>query len=68
MLFRSGTDTIDITGKTPLLTFNVGANGAQVIDIPPEELVTNAGEILVFAISTSGQISGQVDVNWYEQQ
>ena len=64
----AGTDTIDITGKTPLLTFNVGANNAQVIDIPPEELVTNAGEILVFAISTSGQISGQIDVNWYEQQ
>ena len=64
----AGTDTININGKTPLLTFNVGANGAQVVDIPPEELVANAGEILVFAISTSGQISGQVEVNWFEQQ
>ena len=64
----SGTDTIDVTGKTPLLTFDVGANNSQIVELPPEELITNSGEILVFAISTSGQATGQVDVNWFEQQ
>jgi hypothetical protein len=64
----AGTDTINVTGKTPLLTFNVGANSAEVVNIPQEELVTNVGETLVFAISTSGPVSGEINVNWFEQQ
>ena len=63
-----GTNTVSTTGKTPFLTFAVGANMAQTIDIAPEELVFNTGEIVVICIHTSGQVSGEIGVNWFEQQ
>lgn len=63
-----GTNTVSTTGKNPFLTFSVGANTAQTIDIEPEELVFNVGETVVICIHTSGQVSGEVGVNWFEQQ
>jgi len=63
-----GTNTVTTTGKVPFLTFSVGANNAATIDIAPEELVFGAGEIVVICISTSGAVTGEVGVNWFEQQ
>jgi hypothetical protein len=67
-LLTAGTNTVDITGKIPFLTFNIGANNAQTINIGEEELVFNVGEIIVITIHTSGPVSGEVGVNWFEQQ
>lgn len=63
-----GTNTVSTTGKNPLISFSVGANSAQTIDLNPEELVFNIGEIVIICISTSGTVSGEVSVNWFEQQ
>lgn len=67
-LLTAGTNTVDTTGKVPFLTFNVGANNAQTINIGEEELVFNVGEIVVITIHTSGPVSGEIGVNWFEQQ
>jgi hypothetical protein len=67
-LLTAGTNTVDLTGKTPFLTFNIGANNAQTINIGEEELVFNVGEIVVITIHTSGPVSGEIGVNWFEQQ
>jgi NAD(P)H-dependent flavin oxidoreductase YrpB (nitropropane dioxygenase family) len=63
-----GTNTVTTTGKVPFLTFSIGANTAETLDIAPEELVFGAGEIVVICISTSGAVTGEVGVNWFEQQ
>lgn len=52
----------------PHLVFSVGANSAQTIDLQPEELVNNSGETITVAIKTSGPVSGEVGINWFEQQ
>jgi hypothetical protein len=67
-LLTVGTNTVDVTGKIPFLTFNIGANSAQTINIGEEELVFNVGEIVVITVHTSGQVSGEIGVNWFEQQ
>ena len=67
-LLTAGTNTVDVTGKIPFLTFAIGANSAQTINIGEEELVFNVGEIVVISIHTSGPISGEIGVNWFEQQ
>ena len=54
--------------NAPQLVFSVGANSAQTIDLAPEELVNNSGETITVAIRTSGQVSGEIGINWFEQQ
>lgn len=62
--------TITTNGFTPLATFAIGSGGSAVLDIPPEELVTAAGETLVFAIKTfaGSNPTGEISINWFEQQ
>jgi hypothetical protein len=67
-LLTAGTNTVDTTGKIPFLTFNIGPNSAQTINIGEEELVFNIGEIVVITIHTSGAVTGEIGVNWFEQQ
>ena len=56
------------TGSNPpQLVFSVGADSAQTIDLAPEELVNNSGETITVAIKTSGVVSGEVGINWFEQ-
>lgn len=66
--FSASPLSFSTTGKNPQLVFSIGANSAQTIDLTPEEFVNNAGEIIVVAIKTSGQISGEIGINWFEQQ
>lgn len=63
-----GTNTVTTTGKIPFLTFVVGSNQGETIDITSEELVFGAGEIVVFCIHTSGAVTGEIGINWFEQQ
>jgi hypothetical protein len=67
-LLTVGTNTVDVTGKIPFLTFNIGAASAQTINIGEEELVFNVGEIVVITVHTTGPVSGEIGVNWFEQQ
>ena len=66
--FSASPLSFSTAGITPQLVFSVGANSAQTIDITPEELVNNSGETVTVAIKTSGQVSGEVGINWFEQQ
>lgn len=62
--------SITTNGFTPLATFAIGNGGSAVLDLPPEELVTAAGEILIFAIKTfaGSNPTGEISINWFEQQ
>jgi exonuclease I len=66
--FSASPLSFSTTGITPQLVFSVGANSAQTIDLVPEELVNNSGETITVAIKTSGQVSGEIGINWFEQQ
>lgn len=67
-LLSSSTNTVDVTGKTPFFSFSVGPDSATTVDLTQEEITIGTGEIVVATISTSGQISGLVGINWFEQQ
>ena len=67
-LLTAGTNTVDVTGKIPFLTFAIGPNSAQTINIGEEELVFNVGEIIIITVHTTGAVTGEIGVNWFEQQ
>ena len=63
-----GTDSITINGFIPLVTFPVASNSSNAITFDLDDLVVAHGEIIYVAIKTSGQVTGEVSLNWYEQQ
>ena len=62
------TDTLNTNGDVPFLTFQVGPNNATSIDIIEDNFVINAGDYVVVAIKTDGQVTGEFTINWFEQQ
>jgi len=66
----SPANTVSTNGFNPFLTFAVGAGTAQTIDIEPEELVFNVGDIVVICVKATGTKvdTGVVGINWFEQQ
>lgn len=64
------TNTVSTNGFNPFLTFAVGPDSAQTIDIEPEELVFNAGDTVIICVRSTGNKvdTGVVGVNWFEQQ
>ena len=62
------TDTLNANGDVPFLTFQVGPNNATSIDIIEDNFVINAGDYVVVAIKTDGQVTGEFTLNWFEQQ
>ena len=67
-ILTPGTDTITTNGAVPFLIFQVGSNNATSIDIIPDDFIIATGEVVVVAVSTTGPVSGDFTVNWYEQQ
>ena len=63
-----GTDSITTTGYVPLVTFPVAANSSNTITFDLDDLVVAHGEIIYVAIKTSDGVTGEVSLNWYEQQ
>lgn len=65
----AGGDTIvDVANLSPFHEFVVGAAAAESQNIEDLKYVFGPGSNFVIAIKTSGQISGLVGVNWFEQQ
>ena len=52
----------------PLYQFVVGGNSAVGIPVEDLNFVFGQGHPMLIAVATSGQISGQVSINWFEQQ
>lgn len=50
------------------ISFQVGANNATSLDILTNDLVFGQGDTILIAIKTSGQVTGELSINWYEQQ
>ena len=65
--FGTTGSAITYTGQ-PSFLYQVGPQTGQTIDINTEELITSPGDILVFAIKSTGQCDGAIGVNWFEQQ
>lgn len=63
-----GTDSITTTGYIPLVTFPIASNNSNSVTFDLDDLVVAHGEIIYVAIKTSGQVTGEVSLNWYEQQ
>jgi hypothetical protein len=63
-----GADSIDTAGAVALVTFPVGSNSSNTVTFDMDDLVVAAGEIIIVAIKTTGQVTGEVSINWYEQQ
>ena len=63
-----GTDVITTTGYIPLVTFPVAANNSAIVTFDLDDLVIAHGEIIYVAIKTNGGVTGEVGINWYEQQ
>ena len=53
---------------TPFFSFVVGSDSSQTIDIAGLDFTLGVGDSLLVAIKTTASISGQVDINWFEQQ
>jgi len=51
---------------TPFFSYVVGSD--ESIDIKDLDFVLGVGDSLLIAIKTTASISGQVDINWFEQQ
>lgn len=62
------TDTLNTNGDVPLLSFQVGAESATTVNLMDENYVVSAGTYIVVAIKTSGQVTGEFTLNWFEQQ
>lgn len=63
-----GVDSVTTNGFIPLVTFPVGSNSSNAITFDLDDLVVAAGETIIIAIKTTGQVTGEVSLNWYEQQ
>jgi len=63
-----GVDSVTTNGFIPLVTFPVGSNSSNAITFDLDDLVVAAGETIIVAIKTTGQVTGEVSLNWYEQQ
>lgn len=63
-----GADSITTNGFIPLVTFPVGSNSSNAITFDLDDLVVASGETIIVAIKTTGQVTGEVSLNWYEQQ
>lgn len=53
---------------TPFFSYVVGSDSSESIDIKDLDFVLGVGDSLLIAIKTTASISGQVDINWFEQQ
>ena len=63
-----GDAIVDIANLLPFHEFVVGPAAAGAQNIEDLKYVFGPGTNFVIAIKTSGQITGQVGVNWFEQQ
>jgi hypothetical protein len=63
-----GADSISTNGAIALVTFPVGSNSSNAITFDLDDLVVAAGETIIVAIKTTGQVTGEISLNWYEQQ
>jgi hypothetical protein len=66
----SPANTVSTNGFNPFLTFAVGAGAATTVDIEPEELIFNVGDIVVICAKATGNKvdTGVIGINWFEQQ
>ena len=64
----SGNTISNIASIEPLFQFVVGGNSAVGIDIESLNIIGAIGDPIVIAVKTDGSISGNVSVNWFEQQ
>lgn len=62
--------SLTLNGTAPLVSFSVGNGGAAVLELNPEDMVVSSGEILVIAVKTfaGNNPTGEVAINWFEQQ
>jgi hypothetical protein len=63
-----GTDSITTNGFVPLATFPIASDSSNTITFDLDDLVVAHGEIIIVAIKTDGGVTGEVSLNWYEQQ
>ena len=63
-----GTDSVTTNGAVALVSFPVGSNSSNTVTFDLDDLVVAAGETIIVAIKTTGNVTGEVTLNWYEQQ
>jgi len=64
-----GANTIaNIASITPFFTLVVGSASSKTELLQSLNLALSSGQSILIAIRTSGSITGQVNINWYEQQ
>ena len=61
-------NSITTTGAVALITFPVASNSTNTITFDLDDLVIAAGETIIVAIKTTGAVTGELSLNWYEQQ
>lgn len=63
-----GTNTITTTSATPFYTFAVSPQSSATVDLRELNFVITRNSNLVIAFRTNQNITGDLSVNWYEQQ
>ena len=63
------TQTItNLSEITPFFSFVVGSASSESIDITDLDFTLGIGDSLLIAIKTTASITGEVNLNWFEQQ
>jgi hypothetical protein len=58
----------NLSSLEPLYQFVVGGNSATVIDLANINIVFGIGDPVLIAVQSDGAITGEVILNWFEQQ
>lgn len=64
----SGNTISNIASITPFFQFVVGGNDATGFDVEHLNMSFGVGDPIVIAVKTDGNITGNVSINWFEQQ
>ena len=64
----SGNTISNIASIDPMYQFVVGGNSAAGIDVDNLNFVAGIEDPIVIAVKTDGSITGNVSINWFEQQ
>jgi hypothetical protein len=65
--FDPSTDTF-VGSPTPIYQLVVGSESSEKEDLTSLSLIFGVGRAVTIGIKTSGAITGEVSVNWFEQQ